>query len=153
MWLSFLLWCVSLCLPAFDVGGLDLRNETAAYWKDGHTSVAGSACLMMGIFGLASGLANLSWLANPILLASWMIHPKHAISMGIAALPAVLCLLPLVIGRVVVDDTSSPHPITHFHAGYGCWVLACWVNLASLLVSHRRTESPIGTNKTGSLDE
>jgi len=79
------------------------------------------------------------WLANPILLASWILFkkkPKISFILNIIAL--VLMLSFLLVDEIIVNDGSTTSEVVFYGLGYWLWVLSSFIMLVGNLILKKR---------------
>lgn len=79
------------------------------------------------------------WLANPILLASWVLFkkkPKKSFILSIIAF--VLMLSFLLVNEIIVNDGSTTSKVVFHGLGYWLWVLSSFIMLVGNLFFKKR---------------
>ncbi len=112
------------------------------------TSTNCSDSFMVFILGWAavfSGGAGLTWLANPLLFASWFfLKRKLEISMFLGSMAFLVTLLFMLFGSVVDNEGGTSHPIISYKPGYWLWVTssACmWLGTFTLKLGKNTREA------------
>lgn len=83
------------------------------------------AVVITGIFCFAFGGASLAWLANPLLLTSWILVNKNPTRSLVTSLLATSISLSFLLFREVIDDEAGHYAeITSYRSGYWLWVLS-----------------------------
>lgn len=85
-------------------------------------------------------LPAFTWLANPILFASWILFkkkPKKSFILSIIAF--VLMLSFLFVDEIVVNDGSTTSKVIFYGLGYWLWVLSSFIILVGNLILKKRT--------------
>src|ERR1700710_2530209 len=73
------------------------------------TSCGGSLmALCFGIIGIAYGGAALTWIANPLIIASWLTTKKNKVSL-ICSLLAVLLSISFLLFKNIVNDEGGTY--------------------------------------------
>lgn len=86
--------------------------------------------LALGWAGVISGGAAISWLANPLLIFSWIFQKKNAkVSMFLSMFSFLLSLSFLMFGEVLDNEAGGKHAITGLKPGYWLWVGSNFVML------------------------
>lgn len=84
----------------------------------------GISYLVFGSIGFLAGLANLSWLANPILFFSWKYGGRRnglvGLSSALAAL--VFACMPLMVRSIVTNEGGVATRIEGYGMGYWLWI-------------------------------
>ena len=100
-----------------------------------------------GWAGLFSGGAAISWMANPLLLASWLLLGKKLkAAMFLSIFATLLSLSFLLFDGIVDNEGGQPHKIISYKAGYWLWAGSCicmMVGTYALMLRHntrRRAE-------------
>lgn len=114
--ISIGLFIASLTYPCFDTE------------KELGQSGEGAALLISGCFGFFTSFTGLIWLANPILLYSWILFNKSNLHSLIASIIS-LCvgLLFLKCSEMTINEGGNTSIISDYRTGYWLW-------LASILV-------------------
>ena len=137
--LSLLLYLISLPLEAFY---LDHKED----------GIIGLLCVGIGWLGIGTGWSYISWLANPLLLASWIIPFKFPIpKITMAAASAFLALLFIVFDSVKDNSQGKLSIITGLGPDYLCWVLSPLLfllgNVIWLIVREQKASRKISARK------
>lgn len=96
--------------------------------------------LALGGFGMLNGGAAIAWLANPLLLASWMITKKVNNASLFVSLGAMLMALSfLLFDQVVSNENGGKQSIESVRAGYWIWLLSALVMaILNVMLIYRR---------------
>jgi hypothetical protein len=78
--------------------------------------------LFLGTIGIAFGGAALTWFANPLLIASWLITKKPKASLICSLFALMLSLSFLLFKNVVSDEGGNYSSIVSYQLGYWLWV-------------------------------
>lgn len=95
--------------------------------NDGMSSFS---ALIVGILGIIVGGANLCWLANPLLLASWIFFYSNAKASFILSL--IACSISIMFAfatHVAVDEAGTPREIQSLGPGYWLWLFSMLIIL------------------------
>ncbi len=103
---------------------LSLIQETYCVNDNCNTSASGFLCLALGWAGVLYGGAALCWLANPLLIISWILVKKKVTSIIICGLSMVFMLSFLIFNEIVVDENGHFGQITNYRSGYWTWLLS-----------------------------
>lgn len=127
--LSILLYVLSLTQPGFSDGGGAEGNS-----------------FMLPIVGwlglLAGSAACIAWLANPLLLISWITLKKHPKTAMLFSLMATLFALSfLFFDTVKTDEGGADHLIEAYYLGYWLWLASCVCCFGGMLVIYLRNNS------------
>ena len=103
------------------------------------TTTSCSDSFMVFILGWAavfSGGAGITWLANPLLFASWFfLKRKLEISMFLGSFAFLVTLFFLMFGSVADNEGGTTHQVVSYKPGYWLWVTssACmWLGTSVL---------------------
>ena len=123
------MYVASLSQYAFCVGG------NCSGWP-------GWSILIFGILALPGSLANATWLANPILFASWIViwQREKRLSVVLSSVALMFAAAFLLMGTVVTNEGGVPSPITGFKIGYWLWLGSMVAAWAAARVSNVRAE-------------
>ncbi|PZP52549.1 MAG: hypothetical protein DI598_00500 [Pseudopedobacter saltans] len=82
--------------------------------------------------GLLYGTPGLVWMANPLLLLSWIFNKKKiALIFGILAIIAALSFL--FIKRMIADEAGHYSSIDQHYLGYWLWLSSIVLNMGNVL--------------------
>lgn len=82
--------------------------------------------LLMGGIAMLTGGAAISWLASPLLVASWVLLTRNKKAAWAFGLAAVICCLFFLRFKVVIDDEAGNYrTITNIGWGYWLWLVSC----------------------------
>lgn len=96
-----------------------------------HSCADSIAVLFSGIFGFYLCFANLTWLANPLLIASWiLVSRKIHISIITSLLASIICFSFLLSTKIIDNEGGYYSTITSYKLGYWLWVAS---NLSMLI--------------------
>lgn len=87
--------------------------------------------LLLGWFGMLMGGAGISWIANPLIFASWFFTSrgsKYALYTSI--LSSAACFLFLFFGSVTDNESGQQHQIVSYEWGYWLWCASSLTMLA-----------------------
>lgn len=101
---------------------------------------------ILGWAAVFSGGAGLTWLANPLLFASWFfLKRKLETSMFMGSLAFLVTLLFMMFGSVVDNESSISHQVISYKPGYWLWVTssACMWLGTSVLKLRKNTREAI----------
>jgi hypothetical protein len=92
--------------------------------------------LLAGWMGINSTLANFAWLANPLLLVTWILmHGKlTTFPMICSGVAAVLVLLPLFSPAFIMNE-GGVKTVLHLTTGYWLWVGSSQANFIACVIS------------------
>ncbi|HEY6160482.1 MAG TPA: hypothetical protein VI112_04645 [Bacteroidia bacterium] len=117
-------------------------TQNAFYARDSWANPL--AILLSGWMGIFFGAANLSWLANPFLLLSWLcLFKKPVLSQLFAIAALFLSFLFLFSTRICVNEGGTSTAIESLGPGYWLWFSAMAVMVAGNYVLYivRQLES------------
>ncbi len=113
-YLSYLLFLVSMFLPAFTFG------ENNIY--------VGYGALMIGPLGILAGC--ITWLANPLLFYSWELFSRKNYNKGfILSISSLVVALTLLLQETLPEGSSSPASSFTIGSGYYIWVMSILLSL------------------------
>jgi hypothetical protein len=97
----------------------------------------GYAILLFGVLAVGGNLANMAWLANPLLLATWLTtwfgRRTPSVIVGLAAL--VLAASFLFAGTVVSNEAGIANPITGLRLGYWLWLASAAIACTAAMLA------------------
>ena len=89
------------------------------------------AAVFSGAIGLLLGGAGITWLANPILLASWIwFKKKQHLSLIASFISTLISLSFLLFKDVMINEAGNYDQITSYKLGYWLWVLSSFIMFA-----------------------
>lgn len=89
--------------------------------------------LLLGWAALLSGGAGIAWLANPLLVASWILLRKNCKAAMFLSVAATLFSLSfLLFDSVIANEAGHKQPIISYKSGYWLWASS---NLSMLIGS------------------
>ena len=105
--------------------------------------------LIFGILGIVLGGANLCWLANPLLLGSWIsFFFNTKVSFVFSLIASLVSFMFLFAKEVAVDEAGTPRQIQSLEIGYWLWLISSIVMLVGnsfeLLNSKAKTSANSG---------
>ncbi|WP_454858179.1 hypothetical protein [Rhizobium binxianense] len=123
---SLLLYALCLAQPAYR-SGVAGRLEVTPGWL----------ALLTGWMAVTSGM--IAWLANPLLLASWVLVAfQRRAALFTAAAAMLLALSFLLHEQIMVDEAGNYGPLGHDGAGYWCWLASIGLTLCAAAISYAR---------------
>jgi hypothetical protein len=113
---SIALFLVCLTQDGFYIEGSNPRAWASAFYL-----------FLLGWLGLLAG--TIAWLANPLLIAAWVLfwlrRDRIALALGVAALVCALSFLG--VGKLLVSEAPTFAAVTGFGLGYWLWVASIMV--------------------------
>jgi hypothetical protein len=111
---------------------LSLTQDGYCSSGDCHSS---AMIVLVGILGFFMCPACLSWLANPVLIVSWIaLKHKSKASLITSAFASFLSISFLFFDKIVDDESGSLDAITALKSGYWLWMLSCVSMLVGNLI-------------------
>lgn len=100
------------------------------------TNQCGDAIIvfLLGWLGLIYGGAVLTWLANPLIILSWILTRKqsrHALLVSVLA--SLICLSFLLFDTVIDDESGHYNTIVDYKSGYWFWTFSAVTMVAGNL--------------------
>ena len=78
--------------------------------------------LISGTVGFLFGGAALTWLANPLLVASWFSTKKPLLSLLFSSGALILSISFLFFNNIIVDEAGNYGQIISYRLGYWLWL-------------------------------
>ncbi len=105
--------------------------------------------LLLGPFGFFAHPANLSWLANPLLVFSWgfRLDRYDRRALGSAVLALVLALFPMFSDEIVTNEGGRATRLESLMVGYWIWLGAIAIAIAARLPSSSAPEPEDNSNR------
>jgi hypothetical protein len=135
--LSILLFIASLAKPCYCTP--DVCNDSVFI-------------VLFGAMGFFLSWGGLAWLANPLLLASWITNNKYPKTSFVTSLLAsVFALSFLLFSKVMDNEEGDLRQIVSYQAGYWLWVWSSLIMLIynSILMFLNRNQKVKGSGKRG----
>ena len=86
--------------------------------------------LITGIFGIIVGGANLCWLANPLLLVSWIFfYFNTKVSFVFSLIASLISFMFIFSTEVAIDEAGTPRQIENLEFGYWLWLFSMLIIL------------------------
>ena len=80
------------------------------------------SALITGIFGIIVGGSNLCWLANPLLLVSWIFfYFNTKVSFVFSLIASLISFMFIFSTEVAIDEAGTPRQIQYLESGYWLW--------------------------------
>ena len=126
---SGLLFLISLTQDAFLIEGNDPRA-----WASGW------GLLLFGWIGIGYGGGHLCWLANPLVLASWVFYflRRRSVAITCSALALVFALIFLAADEIVRSEAPEYAAITSLEVGFWLWVSSMILAVLAALMTKRQ---------------
>ncbi len=84
---------------------------------------------------------GISWLANPLLISSWLLVYKNTrYSQYLSIFAVLLSLSFLLLTKVVTNEGGYPNTISSYGAGYWLWFSSCIVNCIGIFIIRKLEE-------------
>ena len=96
--------------------------------------------LIFGWFGVFMlHIPAFPWLANPILLASWItFKKKQKLSFILSIIAFILMLSFLFVNEIIVNDGSTTSKVNFYGLGYWLWVLSSFIMIVGNIIFKKR---------------
>ena len=103
---------------------------------------------LLGWAAVFSGAAGLSWLANPLLIAAWLLLKKNLkMSMFSRVFAFLLSLFFLLIDTVVDNENGGSHQVIAYKSGYWLWVMSSTCMLLGTFILMLRNNNRVAVKK------
>lgn len=89
---------------------------------------------LVGWMGLGTSGAAIAWLANPVLLVSWIFIKKNSISLVCSIGSLLICLSFLFFKTIIDDEAGHYNRIVGYKSGYWLWVISSLAMLTGNLI-------------------
>lgn len=80
------------------------------------------AAFLFGLFGVFVGGAALCWLANPLLILSWIFIKNNKLSLIMSVLSTLIAISFLLFDEIIADEAGHYSRIIGYELGYWIWV-------------------------------
>lgn len=82
--------------------------------------------LLIGWLAMLTGGAAIAWLANPLLIISWILLTRNKKSAWLFSLSAVLFSISFIKFQTIIENEAGhSNPITKIGIGYWLWLSSC----------------------------
>lgn len=128
---------------------LSLTQDTFCTDSSCNGNWDGTYVLILGAFGFFASPAGVTWLANPCILASWILFkkfPKRSFILSLIAIAFSVSFL--LFSRVVKDESGDFKQITAYKTGYWLWLSSMAVMAIGNLIlffKAQQQQNPIST--------
>ena len=111
-----------------------------AYFTTGMNESVGSFGLVAFLFGwMGLSGAGVSWLANPLLIISWILLFRNSkVSLILSGLALFFAFSFLGFKEVIVNEGGGKSEIIAYGNGYWLWLSSCGLNLMGNLIIYVR---------------
>ena len=96
---------------------------------------SGLAVLISGIFGIFLGGACLTWLANPLILISWLTFKKAKFSLVMSILAFSFGLSFIFFDEIIINEAGQYGKITGYQIGFHLWNLSFIIMIIRNIIS------------------
>ena len=123
---SIILLALSFTQPAFFIDRVDYDGWSNSF-----------ILFFLGFFSLLTGLAGLVWLANPLIILSWIFsfkREKTAILLGISSM--ILSSSFLFFDEIVTSSRPDYSKITEYKLGYWLWLASIYFFTIATIIIH-----------------
>jgi len=107
------------------------------------TSLCGDSILVLifGFFGMFFGGAALCWVANPLLITSWILVKKSKTSLFLSLLSALIAMSFMLFDEVIDDEAGHYNRIIEYKVGYWLWVASHLTMFLGNLVIRKKEQT------------
>ncbi|MBI1374301.1 MAG: hypothetical protein GC159_16415 [Phycisphaera sp.] len=140
---SVLLFAASLTQDGFLISGENPRAWASCF-----------GLLFFGWIGVLQGV--FAWLANPLLISSWLLLKARRTRSIMCALAALMFALSFLLYKeIVTDEAGGVSSITRYSAGYWLWVASIAIAVLGAIVWKPRDGDAVQSEpaEAGSRDE
>ncbi|MCH4554128.1 hypothetical protein [Aestuariibaculum lutulentum] len=122
VFISLIIYLVSLTQKTYCVD-----NDCGDYWN-------GYYLLIYGWVGLIVGGAGYCWIANPLLILSWLL-PKDKIktSLIFSGISAFFAIIFLFFSEIMKDEAGHYGQITGYKLGYILWLISTLITFIGFI--------------------
>jgi ABC-type enterochelin transport system permease subunit len=123
--------------------GLYIASLTQPAYCTNAECADSAAVAFAGSLGFFLSMAGATWLANPLLVASWIVVHKNPLGSLITSLLATALSLSFLCFNTIVDNESgTPSNIAGVKAGYWLWVTSIAVMfIGNAAIYYRRLKT------------
>jgi len=110
------------------------NGNCGEYWS-------GLVALISGIFGIFISGACITWLANPLILISWLTFKKTKISLVISIIALLFGLSFLFFDKIIINEAGHYGKITGYKIGFYLWNLSFIIMIIRNIISLKNKSS------------
>ncbi len=110
------------------------NDNCGEYWS-------GFAVLISGIFGIFIGGACITWLANPLILISWLTFRKTKISLVASILAFILGVSFLFFDEIIINEAGHYGKITDYELGFYLWNLSFLIMIIGNVINLKKQKT------------
>lgn len=112
---------IKITTLSFSIGLLIIALTQKCYCT---TSLCGDsiAVFLFGIFGVFFGGAALCWLANPLLILSWILIKNNKVSFILSILSVLIAISFMLFDEIIDDEAGHYRKIIGYELGYWLWL-------------------------------
>tara|TARA_R110001606_G_C15135602_1_gene623904 strand:+ start:188 stop:733 length:546 start_codon:yes stop_codon:yes gene_type:complete len=96
---------------------------------------SGLAVLISGIFGIFIGGACITWLANPLILISWLTFKKTKFSLVMSIIALLFGMSFLFFDEIIINEAGHYGKITGYEMGFYLWNLSLIIMIIRNIIS------------------
>ncbi|WP_036827720.1 hypothetical protein [Polaribacter sp. Hel1_85] len=134
LFLSFGIFIISLTQKSYCTSG-----GTCEYFSGLLSLIFG----WIGVFMLH--LPAFPWIANPILLLSWITFNKNQKISFISSITAFLLMLSfLLVDEIIDNEGGTTAKVIFYDLGYWMWLLSSFIMLIGNFITYKKSENKIG---------
>ena len=121
---------------------ISLTQKTYCVDNDCGELGSGIGCLIFGAFAVFGGGLYLSWLANPLLLGSWLIAKQNmTLKIILSGLAIFFCLWFLQFDEITKNEAGHKGIITGYTWGYWLWTSSTVVYFIGCIIMKLRNKT------------
>lgn len=121
--------------------GLLLLSLTQKCYCTTDTCGDSLAVFIMGAFGIFAGGAALCWLANPLLLLSWVFIKNNKQSTLFSLAAVCISISFLFFNKIIDDEAGHYKTIVGYQIGYWLWLGSSLITLTGNLLIRFKTNT------------
>lgn len=101
---------------------------------------------LLGWAAIFSGAAGFSWLANPLLIAAWLLLRRNLkTSMFLSVFAFLFALSFLLFDAIIDNEAGHVHQVIAYRAGYWIWVASsCTMVIGTFVLMLKRNNRNVG---------
>ncbi|QDA58850.1 hypothetical protein [Hymenobacter jejuensis] len=122
---SILFYLIALTQDAFYIDRVDYNAWSSSL-----------GLLLIGWLGILLGSgAALTWLANPLLIFSWiMLFNDKRTAIVASSIASLFAITFLLFDKVITSEAPTYSNITHYRLGYWLWLTSCITMMAGSII-------------------
>lgn len=133
-------------LLVISIGIFLISLSQKSYCHDNECGIFGSGFILLifGWVGLFVGGAGICWIANPLLILSWILIRKKLIaSIILSVISTAFTIAFLFFDKIMVDEAGNYGEITGYKLGFWLWMTSSLITFIGSIFVLLNTKKPV----------